>query len=75
MDRLYTVKWLKTALDDLYELYRVDHDAVYKQSIDSLSLDPFDFSEKTADYPDYEFNGCQEVAQILFNIKPPFTNY
>jgi hypothetical protein len=64
MDKSYAVKWLKKALDDLYELFRVDHDAVYRQSLYSLGRDPFGYSEKTADYPGYKYNSC-ELARIL----------
>lgn len=106
LDNIYLVEWSKTALRTLFRFNKIDHDMVYRLSLNLLSKEPFSKADKVADYENYQYNGyclkmirnvvvvysvntntkkvqvraCYhggtgEVAEILYDIKPPFTNY
>lgn len=53
----YSVKWERSALRQLGQLYNIDYEKVYKSSKLILSRNPYGQSFGSADYPNFEFNG------------------
>jgi hypothetical protein len=53
----YSVKWERSALRQLGQLYNIDYEKVYNSSKLILSRNPYGHSFGSADYPNFEFNG------------------
>jgi hypothetical protein len=72
MDTKYTVRWERSALRQLGQLYKIDHEKVYKTSLNILSRNPHGQSYGSADYTGFEFNGYHwsyiQNAIVLYRI-------
>lgn len=72
MENKYSVKWERSALHQLGQLYNVDYEKVYTSSKLLLSRNPYGQSLGSADYPNFEFNGyhwsCIHNTIVIFRI-------